>query len=130
MRAHEAGALHADIGHGGPSWLRPPADVNALAPRLWPATVVRGPDGVLTAGGVPVTALATEHGTPAYVLDEADFRARCRAFARGFAGADVYYAGKAFLCRAVARIVAEEGLGLDVCTAGELAVARAARTGC
>ena len=126
VRAHEAGALHADIGHAGPSWLRPPADVSALAPQLWPATVARGPDGVLTAGGVPVTALATEHGTPAYVFDEADFRARCRAFARGFAGAGVFYAGKAFLCRAVARIVDEEGLGLDVCTAGELAVARAA----
>jgi len=61
-----------------------------------------------------------------YVLDEADFRARCRAFRTAFAGADVYYAGKAFLCRAVARMIAEEGLGLDVCTGGELAVALAA----
>lgn len=126
MRAHEAGALHADLGHHGPAWLRPPRDVNALAPQLWPATVARDGDGVLTVGGVPVTALAAEHGTPAYLFDEADFRARCRAFAQGFAGADVYYAGKAFLCRAVARIIAEEGLGLDVCTGGELTVAQAA----
>jgi diaminopimelate decarboxylase len=126
VRAHEAGALHADLGHAGPAWLRPPEDVNALHPRLWPATVTRGGGGELTVGGVPVSSLAAEHGTPAYVFDEADFRARCRAFAAGFAGADVYYAGKAFLCRAVARIVAEEGLGLDVCTGGELAVARAA----
>ena len=43
-----------------------------------------------------------------------------------FAGADVYYAGKAFLCTTVARWIAEEGLGLDVCTGGELAVALAA----
>jgi diaminopimelate decarboxylase len=126
MRAHEAGALHADIGQAGPGWLRPPADVNALAPELWPATVTRDEHGVLTVGGVPVTSLATEHGTPAYVLDEADFRARCRTFTDAFAGADVFYAGKAFLCRAVVRIIAQEGLGLDVCTAGELAVARAA----
>src|SRR5690606_32359173 len=126
MRAHEAGALHADLGHNGPAWLRLPADVNALARQLWPRTVARGGDGVLTVGGVPVTTLAAEHGTPAYVLDEADFRARCRAFADAFAGADVYYAGKALLCRGVARIVAEEGLHLDVCTGGELAVALAA----
>jgi diaminopimelate decarboxylase len=128
VRAHEAGALHADLGRRAPAWLRPPADVNALVPRLWPATVRRAAGGVLTAGGVPVTELAAAHGTPAYVLDEADLRARCRTFAAAFRGADVYYAGKAFLCRAVARIVAEEGLGLDVCTGGELAVALAAGT--
>ena len=64
-----------------------------------------------------------EFGTPAYVLDEADFRGRCRAWRDAFAGGDVYYAGKAFLCTAVARWVAQEGLSLDVCTGGELAVA-------
>ena len=42
--------------------------------------------------------LVAEHGTPAYVLDEADFRARARAFRDAFAGYDVFYAGKAFLC--------------------------------
>src|SRR5690606_12375710 len=128
MRAHEAGALHADLGHHGPSWLRPPADVNALAPQLWPVTVSRDPAaGALTVGGVPVPALAAEHGTPAYILDETDLRARCRELTTAFAsGWTVYYAGKAFLCRAVARIIAEEGLGLDVCTGGELAVALAA----
>jgi diaminopimelate decarboxylase len=57
------------------------------------------------------------------VLDEDDFRARCRAWLRAFPDADVYYAGKAFLTTAVARWVAEEGLRLDVCTGGELAVA-------
>jgi diaminopimelate decarboxylase len=126
MRAHEAGALHADLGHGGPAWLRTPDDVNALVPHLWPRTVTRRDDGVLTVGGLAVDELAERFGTPAYVLDEADFRARCRDFREAFAGADVYYAGKAFLCKAVARMVAEEGLSLDVCSGGELSVALAA----
>jgi len=126
VRAHEAGALHADLGHNGPAWLRPPADPNVLLPRLWPATVTRDPGGVLTVGGVRVTELAARYGTPAYVLDEVDLRARCRDFVTAFTDTDVYYAGKAFLCRAVVRIIAEEGLHLDVCTGGELAVALAA----
>jgi diaminopimelate decarboxylase len=126
MRAHEAGALHADIGHQGPSWLRTPKDVNALLPQLWPRTVCRTDAGALKVGGVDVREIARRHGTPVYVLDEADFRARCREFRHAFAGADVFYAGKAFLCRAIVRMVAEEGLGLDVCSGGELAVALAA----
>jgi diaminopimelate decarboxylase len=126
VRAHEAGALHGDLGSRGPAWLRTPSDVNALVPQLWPRTVTRADAGDLTVGGVSVRDLAAAHGTPVYVLDEADLRARCREFAAAFAGADVYYAGKAFLCRAVARVVAEEGLFLDVCTGGELAVALAA----
>jgi diaminopimelate decarboxylase len=126
MRAHEAGALHADLGHGGPAWLRTPGDVNALMPHLWPRTVTRASDGMLVVGGVPVRELAERFGTPAYVLDEADFRARCREFRDAFANADVYYAGKAFLCKAVARMIAEEGLSLDVCSGGELSTALAA----
>ena len=126
MRAHEAGALHGDMGGRGPSWLRTPADVNALVPTLWPANVTRGEDGALRIAGVDVRALAAEHGTPAYVFDEADFRARCRDFRDSFAGATVFYAAKAFCAKAVVRIVAEEGLSLDVCTGGELAVALAA----
>src|SRR3954466_7485376 len=101
MRAHEAGALPAHIGHRGPAWLRTPQDVNGLLPRLWPATVTRGGDGALTVGGVSVRDLAREFGTPLYVLDEADLRARCADFRTAFAGSDVYYAGKAFLCKAV-----------------------------
>ena len=92
-------------------------------------------DGALTVGGVAVHDLAREFGTPAYVLDEADFRARAREFRDTFAevfadlggGADVYYAGKAFLCTEVARWIRDEGLRLDVCTGGELAVAHAGR---
>ena len=73
-----------------------------------------------------MTEIADQVGTPAYVLDEADLRARARAFAAAFAGWDVYYAAKSFLCTAVARWVSEEGLGIDVCTGGELAVAQRA----
>ncbi len=128
MHTHEAGALHADLGHHGPAWLRPPADVNALAPLLWARTVTRGDDGALRVGGVDVRELAARYGTPLYILDEADLRARCREFRKAFGGAaggEIFYAGKAFLCKAVVRIVAEEGLSLDVCSGGELGVALA-----
>ncbi|MEU8260227.1 diaminopimelate decarboxylase [Micromonospora sp. NPDC048999] len=126
MRAHEAGALHGEIGHRGPAWLRTPVDVNALVPQLWPRHVTRAADGALEVAGLGVRDLAAEFGTPAYVLDEDDLRARCREFRAAFPDADVYYAGKAFLCRAVVRMIAEEGLFLDVCTGGELATALSA----
>jgi len=85
----------------------------------------------LTVGGLDVREVASEFGTPAYVIDEDDFRSRAREFKQAFGeafqdlcgGADVYYAGKAFLCTAVARWIHEEGLRLDVCSGGELAVA-------
>ncbi|GAA0720764.1 diaminopimelate decarboxylase [Dactylosporangium roseum] len=125
MRAHEAGALHADLGGSrGPSWLRTPGDVNALVPILWPKTVKRDDlTGAITVAGVDVNKIAEQHGTPAYIFDEADFRERCRRFKEAFGGADVYYAGKAFIATAIVRILVEEGLFLDVCTGGELAVA-------
>ncbi|WP_347352063.1 diaminopimelate decarboxylase [Intrasporangium sp.] len=130
MRAHEAGALHAE-GYRGPAWLETPVDVNALVPALWASSVTRDAGGVVTVAGVPVTRLAHEFGTPAYVLDENDFRSRAREFkqqyAAGFAplsGADVFYAGKAFLCTEVVRWIDADGLNLDVCTGGELEVAR------
>ncbi|MEV0153224.1 diaminopimelate decarboxylase [Micromonospora sp. NPDC050686] len=126
MRAHEAGALHGDIGSRGPAWLRTPINVNALVPALWPGNVRRGADGALTVAGLDVRDLTAEYGTPAYVLDEDDLRGRAREFLAAFADADVYYAGKAFLCRAVVRMIAEEGLHLDVCTGGELATALSA----
>jgi diaminopimelate decarboxylase len=121
VRVHPAGPAHADVlptsTPGGP-----PADLNTIDPLVWPRTAARR-DGVLTVGGVDVRDLATEQGTPSFVLDEADFRMRAREFRTAFAGADVYYAGKAFLCTGFARWIAEEGLSLDVCTGGELAVA-------
>ncbi|MFC0503163.1 diaminopimelate decarboxylase [Micromonospora costi] len=126
MRAHEAGALHGEIGTQGPAWLRTPVDVNALVPELWPRNVTRGADGALAVAGLSVRDLAAEFGTPVYVLDEDDLRSRCRDFRAAFDDVDVYYAGKAFLCRAVVRMIAEEGLHLDVCSGGELTVALAA----
>jgi diaminopimelate decarboxylase len=133
MRAHEAGALHAE-GYGGPPhWLPWPSDVMELRPELWPQTVARDDAGRLTVGGVDVVSLAREFGTAAYVIDEEDFRARAGAFRDEFAapfadlgGVDVFYAGKAFLCTEVARWVEDEGLCLDVCSGGELAVAQRA----
>lgn len=128
MRAHEAGALHGN--DAAPTWLPYPQDVNALLPGLWSRTTRRGAQGALEVGGVDVGRLAAEVGTPTLVLDEQDFRERAArfrdAFSRAFlplSGADVYYAGKAFLCVGVARWIAEDGLGLDVCTGGELSVA-------
>lgn len=123
MRAHEAGALHGDLGSSGPSWLRTPEDVNALVPQLWPKTVKRGQDGAIEVGSVDIRRIAEEHGTPAYIFDEADFRERCRKFKEAFGGAEVFYAGKAFIATHIVRILVEEGLSLDVCTGGELAVA-------
>ncbi|HMC70145.1 MAG TPA: diaminopimelate decarboxylase, partial [Mycobacteriales bacterium] len=81
----------------------------------------------LHVGGVDVRDAVAEHGSPAYLCTEADFRARCREHRAAFgADTDIYYAGKAFLCRAVVRWVDEEGLSLDVATGGELAIALAA----
>ena len=103
MRAHEAGALHGSLGTRGPDWLATPVDVNTLHRPLWPSTVERGDDGALVVGGIDVRTLASDFGTPAYIFDEADFRARCRDFRSAFAGADVYYAAKAFCAKAVLR---------------------------
>lgn len=122
MRSHEAGAIHGQAGDRGPAWLRTPDDPDALVSHLWAQNVSKI-DGVLTVAGESATDLAEEFGTPTYVVDEDDFRARARAFREAFVGADVYYAGKAFLCVATARWIADEGLNLDVCTGGELAVA-------
>ena len=128
MRAHEAGALHGN--DAAPTWLPYPQDVNQLIDGLWSRNTARNADGAVEVAGVDVHRIAEEIGTPAFVLDEDDFRHRARSFRDAFAeafaahgGADVYYAGKAFLCGAVAHWVEEDGLGLDVCTGGELAVA-------
>ena len=123
--AHPSGWAHADGALRGPHWLREPEDPNALVAHLWSRTAAKS-DGVLAVGGVPLPELVREHGSPAYVLDEDDFRARARAFRDAFTGYDVFYAGKAFLCTTVARWLAEDGLSLDVCSGGELTVAERA----
>jgi diaminopimelate decarboxylase len=90
---------------------------------VWPASARTAPGGDVTVGGVSLAEVADRFGTPVYVLDEAEVRGRCRAYAAAFPEAEVFYAAKAYLCRAVARWVREEGLGLDVCSAGELELA-------
>ena len=98
MRSHEAVVLHADGYCAAAQWLPYPSDVMAMLPQLWATGVDRDPDGVLTVAGVRTTDLAARFGTPAYVMDEQDFRDRARAFRDDFtapfeqrlAGADVY----------------------------------------
>jgi diaminopimelate decarboxylase len=89
----------------------------------WPRTARAGGTGVVSVGGVALRQIAAEYGTPAYVLDEEEVRQECRAYLAAFPGGEVAYAGKAFLCRSMARWVDEEGLSMDVCSAGELSVA-------
>ena len=120
--AHPAGPRHADV--LPPEHPRAaPADLNALHPQIWPRTA-RRVGGVLAIGGMDVRDLAAEFGTPLFACDEADFRQRCGEFREAFGeGAAVFYAAKAFCCRGVLRWASEEGLGVDVCTGGELEVA-------
>lgn len=98
-----------------------PTDADDLA--VWPRSTRPAATGDLTVGGVSLAEAADRFGTPVYVLDEQEIRERCRTYRTAFPEADVVYAAKAFLCRAMAHWVEEEGLGLDVCSAGELALA-------
>ncbi|NKW53911.1 diaminopimelate decarboxylase [Rhodococcus hoagii] len=100
------------------------SEMTALPEQVWPRSAERGADGVVRIAGVPVTELAEKYGTPLFVVDEDDFRSRCREMARAFGGAErVHYASKAFLSAEIARWVRDEGLSMDVASGGELAVA-------
>jgi diaminopimelate decarboxylase len=126
VNVHPAGPRHAEEVHHASPPPRPagPRDLLRLAPNVWPRNTVRGTDGVVSVAGVPVTTLAADYGTPLFVVDEDDFRSRCREMAAAFGGGpNVHYAAKAFLCSEVARWIDEEGLSLDICSGGELAVA-------
>lgn len=110
-----------------PSW-------QALDSSIFPAHALRDDSGELTIAGVRATALIDEFGSPLYVIDESDARQRAhetvsvftREFGRVGAPVRMYYAGKALLTTEVARWMAEAGLGIDVATEGELAIALAA----
>ena len=93
---------------------------------LLPSTAALSEDGRLSVGGCDLGELAERFGTPLFVYDEEHLRRRCREYTGHF-GANVAYAGKAFLCRAMVRLAEEEGLHLDVATGGELHVALSAR---
>ncbi|WP_445166387.1 diaminopimelate decarboxylase [Mycolicibacterium sp. Dal123E01] len=126
MNAHPAGPRHAEEIHhtGAPAKPLGPDGLMLLAPNVWPRNLVRGADGEVSIAGVSVSSLADDYGTPLFVIDEDDFRSRCREIGAAFGGGDhVHYASKAFLSTEIARWVNEEGLSLDVATGGELAVA-------
>ena len=101
-------------------------------PDLWPWSAARE-GGVLRVGGVDLTAVAADFGTPTFVLDVEAMRGRARVWASAMAeefwdgygmnGGDAFYAGKAFLSADVARLVAAEGLGVDTASLGELTLA-------
>jgi len=97
---------------------------------IYPHTTVHNAAGHLEIGGCDVVDLAREFGTPLFIYDEQTLRDQCRAYHATFGKlTDLYeivYASKAFSCRAMAELVAQEDLSLDVATGGELAAARAA----
>lgn len=102
-------------------------EFNQLPAHVFPKNTRLMDDGGISIAGVPLAQVAEEHGTAAFVLDEDDFRSRCRALATAFgAGERVHYASKAFLSQTVAKWVAEEDLSLDIASSGELQVALAA----
>jgi diaminopimelate decarboxylase len=104
-------------------------EIDSALRNILPLTAAVDDAGHLTVGGCDTVELAREFGTPLYVFDEEDLRARCREFRREFEARYpdvlIVYAAKAYLGRALASLVAEEGLGLDVASGGELACARA-----
>ena len=126
MRAHPAGPRHGENArsdepwHPGDSWA-----FNAIDRELWPTTARRDvSSGVIEIGGCDVRDLVDQHGSPLFVVDEVDFRIRASDYREAFDDVeiptDVFYAAKAFICTTLAKWVIEEGLGIDVCTGGEL----------
>jgi diaminopimelate decarboxylase len=97
-----------------------------IDPAIWPVTARVDVDGRLCVGGTPLSEIADQYGTPGYVLDEDDFRYRARRYRTALRDARIVYAGKALLTTEVARWAADEGLGVDVCSPGELAFTRRA----
>ena len=100
-----------------------------LPQQVFPDTATINAQGHLTLGGCDVPELVQRHGTPLYVFDEATLRERCRRFVQGFtsfhADTQVIYACKAYVNPALAQLLLEEGLGLDVVSGGEAAIAQA-----
>lgn len=94
-------------------------------PALWPYTTGVDEAGRMTVGGVALTDIADDVGTPACVIDEADFRYRARRYRKELPGTKVVYAGKALLTSTLAGWASDEHLGVHVCTATELTTAMA-----
>lgn len=100
---------------------------SSLNPQLWPASATRNSEGEITIAGLGVAQIAKEYGTPVFIFDEADVRKRARDYVAAFTVDDikttVHYAAKAFITTKIAQWVHQEGLGIDVASAGELEVA-------
>jgi diaminopimelate decarboxylase len=122
--------LHAEL---APSWLTEPADVNLINSKVWPASFARDGSGGTVIGGLSVGQLVAEYGTPLMVIDQADFVNRAQSVKQAFDSeakksqtkATIYYASQSLSTTEVVRWVAASGLNIDVCSAGELALALA-----
>lgn len=129
MPAHPAGPRHGDVvdPHGAPERPAGPEDLSLLAAGVWPDSAERNADGAMVLGGMDVRDVVAEAGSPVLLYDEAHVRGAAREYAQAYGSlgvqCDVYYAGKAFLATTVATWIDEEGVRLDVCTAGELEIA-------
>lgn len=99
--------------------------MSPLPPELLPDTAAVSAAGHLVIGGCDTLGLAAQFGTPLFAYDVAHLRSRCREARQAF-GDGAVYAAKAFLCKAMAQLVDEEGLRIDVATGGELHTALAA----
>lgn len=116
-----------------PHWLQSEIDANELCAGLWSQNTSRLASGQLSVAGISVDDIANQCGTPVFVVDEEHARETARNLREAFetamesvgTTAQVYYAGKAFLCTEVVRWVTEAGLNIDVASGGELAVALA-----
>jgi diaminopimelate decarboxylase len=114
-----------------PSWLSLPKDANFIDKNIWPTSFVRDASGDIQIGGVSVGQLVAEYGTPLMVIDQADFISRAQVVKKVFdseaskirTSAKVYYASKSLSTTEVVKWVAANGLNMDVCSAGELALA-------
>jgi diaminopimelate decarboxylase len=128
MRAHPAGPRHGEqVSSADLPEIPVSGDsLHALSHHIWPTSAERNADGAMVLAGVDVRDAVTEYGSPLFILDEQDVRTRARAYQQAYASAGagmVYYAAKAFLSTKIATWVTEEGLGIDVASGGELAVA-------
>src|SRR5262245_37018484 len=99
----------------------PHLDHGPLPLSLLPDSAEVSAEGRLSIAGVDLLDLVADVGTPAFVYDEQHLRRRCQEAVQAW-GSGVAYASKAFLCRAMARLAYEEGMSIDVSTAGEMHV--------
>src|SRR5436853_2277944 len=109
-----------------------PAYLTQPIARLLPDTVTVSHEGVLEIASHPLPALARQYGTPLYIFDRATILNACASYRRAFqryysaSAVQFLYASKAYLSPHLVRIMAEQGLGLDVVSGGELLVAQRA----